>query len=70
MGGERMAVKAEDIKVIVNYPEELYLQEEIENLKSKWIFDRQIELYGEENLNIVYPLWIKLNETKLKDSKI
>lgn len=65
-----MAVKAEDIKVIVNYPEELYLQEEIENLKSKWIFDRQIELYGEENLNIVYPLWIKLNETKLKDSKI
>ena len=65
-----MAVKAEDIKVIVNYPEELYLQEEIENLKSKWIFDRQTELYGEENLNIVYPLWIKLNETKLKDSKI
>ena len=65
-----MAVKAEDIKVIVNYPEELYLQEEIENLKSKWIFDRQIELYGEENLNIVYPLCIKLNETKLKDSKI
>lgn len=65
-----MAVKAEDIKVIVNYPEELYLQEEIENLKSKWIFDRQIELYGEENLKIVYPLWIKLNETKLKDSKI
>ena len=59
-----MAIKSEDIKVQVNYPKELFLQEEIETIKARWIIERQIELYGEEILNIVYPLWIKSKETK------
>ena len=64
-----MAIKSEDIKVQVNYPKELFLQEEIETIKARWIIERQIELYGEEILNIVYPLWIKSKETKKTDMK-
>nr|WP_302416633.1 hypothetical protein [uncultured Romboutsia sp.] len=59
-----MAIKSEDIKVTINYPEQLYFHEEIESIKARWIFERQMELYGEEILNIVYPLWIKSKESK------
>ncbi|MGL4913449.1 MAG: hypothetical protein ACRC3Y_13580 [Romboutsia sp.] len=70
-----MATKAEDIKVKVNYPEESSLQEEIGSIMAKWILNQQIELYGEENLKQVYPLWIKskeatLNNIKLKNNKV
>ena len=59
-----MAIKLEDIKVQVNYPKEVYWQEEIETVMARWILERQIEIYGEEILNMVYPLWIKSKEIK------
>lgn len=64
-----MAIKLEDIKVKVNYPKESSCKEEIETIKARWILERQIELYGEELLNIAYPLWIKSKESKVKDNK-
>lgn len=64
-----MAIKSEDIKVRVNYPKEICWQEEIETIKARWILERQIELYGEEILNMVYPLWIKSKEIKLNKIK-
>ena len=57
-----MAIKSEDIKVKVNYPKESCWQEEIESVTARWILERQIELYGEEILSIVYPIWIKSKE--------
>ena len=62
-----MGIKQEDIKVQVNYPEDAYWQEEIETIKARWILERQIELYGEEILNIVYPVWVKMKEAKVSD---
>lgn len=62
-----MAIKLEDIKVQVNYPKEVYWQEEIETVMARWILERQIEIYGEEILNIIYPIWIKMKETKVSD---
>ena len=57
-----MRISSEDIKVIVNYPEEYDLNEEIENIKAKWILDQQIETYGEDNISRIYPIWIKIKE--------
>lgn len=61
-----MRISSEDIKVIVNYPEEYDLNEEIENIKAKWILDQQIETYGEDNISRIYPIWIKIKEIESK----
>ncbi|MRN24698.1 hypothetical protein EAI30_08725 [Romboutsia ilealis] len=61
-----MRISSEDIKVIVNYPEGYDLNEEIENIKAKWILDQQIETYGKDNISIIYPIWIKIKEIESK----
>lgn len=61
-----MRIRSEDIKVIENYPEEYDLKEEIENIKAKWILEQQIEMYGEDNISIIYPIWIKIKEIESK----
>ena len=63
-----MAIKSEDIRVKVKYPQESYWQEEIETTIAKWILDMQIELYGEVVLSEVYPLWIKSKEKLSKNT--
>lgn len=54
--------KRGEIKVEIVYPEDPYWIEEIERRKAKWIFDRQREKYGDENLRIAYPIWIRTKE--------
>lgn len=54
--------KRGEIKVEIVYPEDPYWIEEIERRKAKWIFDRQREKYGDENLSIAYPIWIRTKE--------
>ncbi|CZR97304.1 hypothetical protein CDFC105_70314 [Clostridioides difficile] len=62
-----MGIRTEDIKVRVNYPQQCYWEEEIETIKSKWILDQQLEMYGEENLLEVYPIWIRIKEIESDD---
>ena len=57
-----MAVKKDDIKVIINYPKDVYAKDKMDNIIAKWIFDLQTELYGKEHLDIAYPLLIKENK--------
>lgn len=61
-----MRISSDDIKIQINYPEEYYWDEEIESIKAKWILERQIEVYGEENLSILYPIWISIKEIESK----
>ena len=57
-----MAIKPEDIKITINYSNDIYLDELVDGIIAEWILDRQIELYGEEALRVAYPLWIKYKE--------
>lgn len=54
--------KEDNIKVIVEYPDDPEMVEEIERRKAKWILDRQIEKYGEEAISVAYPIWIRTKE--------
>lgn len=62
-----MRISSDDIKVQINYPEEYRCNEEIESIKAKWILNQQLELYGEENLLQVYPIWIRIKEIESDD---
>lgn len=62
-----MRITSSDIKVNVNYPSESNKDSEIKEIIAKWIFNQQINKYGEENLEKVYPIWIEYNNKKLKD---
>ncbi|MEG2787541.1 MAG: hypothetical protein RR942_06935 [Romboutsia sp.] len=61
-----MSINSCDIKVEVNYPNQDYWSKEIESIKAKWILEQQIELYGEINLSISYPIWIRIKELESK----
>lgn len=54
--------KSVDIKVEINYPDDPYWLEEIERRKAQWIFDRQVEKYGKDALDVAYPIWIRTKE--------
>lgn len=61
-----MRISSSDVKVEVNYPEQYELDEEIEKIIAKWIFNQQIDRYGEDKLKLAYPLWISYKGKQLK----
>ena len=60
-----MSNNLNDIKVKVNYPQDEYWINEIETSIARWILNQQIQNIGEEDLKVVYPIWIRAKEIEI-----